>query len=56
MFVCPAFRLLAWQEGKAAANILIHEELHSVGAGEAPMPGLPTPQEISRRVDETCGR
>ena len=56
VFVCPAFLLLARQEPKAAANLLIHEELHSLGVGEAPMPGLPTAQEITRQVEERCGQ
>jgi hypothetical protein len=56
VFVCPAFLLLTRQEPKAAANVLIHEELHSLGAGEAPMPGLPTAREISKRVEERCGQ
>ena len=35
-----------------AANILIHETLHSLGLGENP----PTPSEITARVDARCGR
>jgi hypothetical protein len=56
VYVCPSFQRLAKEDTKAAANILIHEELHSLGAGEAPMPGLPDAIEITRRVEERCGR
>jgi len=56
VYVCPAFFLLSSQEVKTAANILIHEELHSLGTGEAPMPGLLTAMEITRRVEDRCGR
>lgn len=56
VFICPAFRSLAQNDRKAAANILIHEELHSVGAGESPMPGLPSAEEITSRVELLCGR
>jgi hypothetical protein len=56
VYVCPSFCLLSSQEVKTAANILIHEELHSLGAGEAPMPGLLTAMEITRRVEDRCGR
>ncbi len=34
-----------------AANILVHETLHSLGLGENP----PTPEEISHRIHERCG-
>src|SRR5262249_43061318 len=47
IFVCKAFQELAQRDASAAANVLIHEELHSLGAGEAPTPGLPTAREIS---------
>jgi len=55
VFICPAFREMARQDVKAAAYILIHEELHSLGAGEAPMPGLLTAEEITDRVESRCG-
>ena len=55
VFICPAFRQMASQNVQFAAIILIHEELHSLGAGEAPMPGLPTTSEITARVEESCG-
>jgi hypothetical protein len=56
VFLCPRFRGLIPDHGQDAANILIHEELHSLGAGEAPMPGLPTAYEITDRVERQCGR
>ncbi|HEX7252021.1 MAG TPA: hypothetical protein VF376_03995 [Thermoanaerobaculia bacterium] len=55
VFVCSNFRELAELETGAAANILIHEELHSLGAGEAPMPGLLTTRQITARVTDRCG-
>jgi hypothetical protein len=56
VFVCPSFVLLSRQEPKSAANLLIHEELHSLGAGEAPIPGLPTSQDITTHVERRCGK
>lgn len=56
IFVCPAFSRIVRQDIAAAANLLIHEELHSLGAGEAPMPGLPSAEEITARVEHRCGR
>ena len=53
--VCNGFRELAERQTGAAANILIHEELHSLGAGEAPMPGLLTTHQITARVEDRCG-
>ncbi len=44
------------RDAATAANILIHEMLHSLGAGEAPAPGLPTSLEITARVALLCGR
>lgn len=55
VFVCPSFREIERHTPNSAANLLIHEELHSLGAGEAPSPGLPTSQEITRRVAQRCG-
>ena len=56
VFLCPSFRALIPKRDQDAANILIHEELHSLGAGEAPAPGLPTAYEITDRVERLCGR
>lgn len=56
VFLCPSFRDLIPRRGQDAANVLIHEELHSLGAGEAPAPGLPTAYEITDRVERLCGR
>ncbi len=55
VFVCPSFRKLARDDDSSAANMLIHEMLHSLGAGEAPLPGLPTAYEITSRVELRCG-
>ena len=56
VFVCSAFRHMTRRKPAAAANILIHEELHSLGAGEAPAPGLLSATEITSRVEKRCGR
>jgi hypothetical protein len=56
VYVCPSFREIERHSPTSAAYLLIHEELHSLGAGEAPFPGLPTSQEITRRVAQRCGR
>lgn len=55
VFVCGNFRKLAWENVEIAGNVLIHEMLHSLGAGEAPTPGLPTAHEISSQVKMRCG-
>ena len=56
VFLCESFSRLARHDAHAAANVLIHEELHSLGAGEAPMPGLPSSELITARVGVRCGR
>lgn len=56
VFVCGSFLTEARRDPSAAANVLIHEELHSLGAGEAPMPGLPSSEEITAHVASRCGR
>lgn len=53
--VCRSFGNLTRTDMASAANLLIHEELHSLGAGEAPSPGLPTAYEITSRVEFHCG-
>ena len=55
VFVCRSFRERAALDAVTAANILIHEELHSLGAGEAPMPGLLKAEAITARVEDLCG-
>lgn len=47
-----AFAGIARRDKTTAAAILIHEQLHSLGLGENP----PTPDEITQRVLERCGR
>jgi hypothetical protein len=56
VFLCGNFLKLTWLNAASAANLLIHEMLHSLGAGEAPSPGLPTAMEISAHVELRCGR
>ena len=55
IYICSSFRKLVQEETRDAANILIHEQLHALGAGEAPMPGLLTAQQITARVEDCCG-
>ena len=50
--LCSGFRAIALSDPAHAANLLIHEELHSLGLGENP----PSSSEITRRVVEYCGR
>jgi hypothetical protein len=54
VFLCLSFRELAQWDPSSAANLLIHEELHSLGAGEAPSPGLPTAYQITSQVEWRC--
>lgn len=56
VFLCPPFMETVRRDVATAANILIHEMLHSLGAGEAPAPGLPASVEITARVALRCGR
>jgi hypothetical protein len=50
--LCSGFRTIAVSDPAHAANLLIHEELHSLGLGENP----PSSYEITRKVVERCGR
>ncbi len=53
VFVCPAaFSRAARAEPGFAANVLIHEALHSLGLGD----DLPSSVEITRIVERSCGR
>lgn len=54
--LCRNFRKLAGQNAASAANLLIHEMLHSLGAGEAPHSGVLNGYEITARVESRCGR
>ena len=56
VFVCGSFGASARRDPSGAANLLIHEVLHSLGAGEAPTPGLPSSEEITAHVASRCGR
>lgn len=49
--LCSPFRTVALSDPSHAANLVIHEELHSLGLGENP----PSSSEITRRVIERCG-
>jgi hypothetical protein len=50
--LCSAFRAIALSDPAHAANLVIHEELHSLGLGENP----PSSYEITRKVVKHCGR
>jgi hypothetical protein len=53
VFVCQGrFNVLARKDQWLAANILVHEALHSLGLGENP----PTSEEITAAVIRRCGR
>lgn len=53
VFVCRSrFTTLAEKSEKAAANILVHEALHTLGLGENP----PTSEEVTAAVHDHCGR
>ncbi len=53
VFVCRSrFTDLAKKSEKAAANILVHEALHTLGLGENP----PSSREVTAAVHEHCGR
>ncbi len=53
IFICRD-QMLRWQKSREgiAANVLIHETLHSLGLGENP----PSPAEIDARIEARCGR
>ena len=50
--LCSPFRTVALSDPSQAANLVIHEGLHSLGLGENP----PSSSEITRKVVERCGR
>jgi hypothetical protein len=54
IYVCRAFAEVALRQPAVAEAMLIHEILHTLGLGEAPMPGQPTSLEITRRVEARC--
>lgn len=55
--VCvPTFARIRQGDPGLAANVLIHEMLHSLGLGERPdQSDAPTSQEITRQVVRRCG-
>jgi hypothetical protein len=55
VYMCPIFGELMRSSHGTGANVLIHEELHSLGAGEAPSPGLLTSYQITLSVEWRCG-
>jgi hypothetical protein len=53
VFVCRDQFLSTWRKSEGlAANVLIHEALHSLGLGENP----PSSKVITARVQKRCGR
>jgi hypothetical protein len=50
VIVCPGFARVERLQPGAAANMVIHEVLHTLGLGENP----PTSAEITRRVEMRC--
>jgi hypothetical protein len=54
VYVCKAFAEVALRQPAVAEAMLIHEVLHTLGLGEAPMPGQPTSLEITQRVQSRC--
>jgi hypothetical protein len=56
VLLCRSFGELTARDASSAANLLLHEMLHSLGAGEAPSTGLLTAYEITDRVETHCGK
>ena len=54
VFVCKAFAEVQLRQPAVAEAMIIHEILHTLGLGEAPLPGAPTSLEITRRVEARC--
>lgn len=54
VFVCKAFADVQLREPAVAEAMVIHEILHTLGLGEAPMPDQPTSLEITERVEARC--
>jgi hypothetical protein len=50
VIVCPGFAKVERLQPEDAANMVIHEVLHTLGLGEDP----PTSAEITRRVEARC--
>ncbi|HEX9187710.1 MAG TPA: hypothetical protein VGB87_11585 [Vicinamibacteria bacterium] len=54
VFVCKAFAEVQLRQPGIAESMVIHEILHTLGLGEAPMAGQPTSLEITQRVEARC--
>ena len=54
VFVCKTFAEVQLRQPGVAESMVIHEVLHTLGLGEAPMPGQPTSIEITQRVESRC--
>ena len=54
VFVCKTFAEVQLRQPGVAESMVIHEILHTLGLGEAPMPGAPTSIEITQRVEARC--
>ena len=54
VFVCKTFAEVQLRQPGVAESMVIHEILHTLGLGEAPMPGQPTSIEITQRVEARC--
>ena len=54
VFVCKTFAEVQLRQPGVAESMVIHEVLHTLGLGEAPMPGQPTSIEITQRVEARC--
>ena len=54
VFVCKTFADVQLRQPAVAEAMVIHEILHTLGLGEAPMPGQPTSLEITQRVEARC--
>jgi len=54
VFVCKTFADVQLRQPGVAESMVIHEILHTLGLGEAPMPGQPTSIEITQRVEARC--
>jgi hypothetical protein len=54
VFVCRTFAEVQLRQPGTAESMVIHEILHTLGLGEAPLPGAPTSIEITQRVEARC--
>ena len=54
VYVCRTFSEVQLRQPGIAESMVIHEILHTLGLGEAPMRGQPTSLEITHRVEARC--